>query len=339
MYGNYIEYVPLTMENILKRVTQQDIFHILFDNIIMDSAYKYKAPYRNDNTPGCFFSEYNNKLYFVDFANPVHHLDCFNVIELTYKLSFTQTLEFINNHFKLGLGGSVDIIPEKYTLPKKENMSKSTHSTIGFVSKPFSKEDQLFWSSFGISSYNLRFDNVVKAKMLKIYSGKTNRWATIIPKLPTYIYTEFYPRLKVYTPYADKKHKWISNVTKNDIGNINNLPFYSDLLVITKSYKDARLLRNYGILTVWFQSEGVIPDEEILYSLIKRFDNVIVFYDNDKQGIKASSLLTQVLNSIIPSKATSVHLPQSTNTKDPSDFRKMYGDEKTFKILKILNLL
>ena len=55
MYG-YREYVPLNTEEILKRVSQEDIFKIVIkENIILDKGALYKAPYRIDNNGDCYF--------------------------------------------------------------------------------------------------------------------------------------------------------------------------------------------------------------------------------------------------------------------------------------------
>ena len=64
MYG-YNEYISLSPEQILSIVSEKDIFHLFIkEEIITDKGALYKAPYRNDEHPDCYFEEFDNKLYF-----------------------------------------------------------------------------------------------------------------------------------------------------------------------------------------------------------------------------------------------------------------------------------
>ena len=56
--------------------------------------------------------------------------------------------------------------------------------------------------------------------------------------------------------------------------------------MITKSYKDYRVLRNLGVNVTWFQNEGAFPDN--LDDIINDYKDVIVFFDNDFTGLAAS---------------------------------------------------
>jgi len=38
----------------------------------------------------------------------------------------------------------------------------------------------------------------------------------------------------------------------------------------------------------WFQNEGIIPHDFVFISLLNRFNEIIVFFDNDDAGITAS---------------------------------------------------
>ena len=65
MYG-YNEIISLSPEQILKEISQEEIFGLFIDKeIIADKkGATYVAPYRNDSNPDCYFEEYEGKLFF-----------------------------------------------------------------------------------------------------------------------------------------------------------------------------------------------------------------------------------------------------------------------------------
>src|SRR5690606_14990145 len=159
----------------------------------------------------------------------------------------------------------------------------------------------------------------------------------IVSKDIMYAYTGFNEgRIKIYRPYGDENSKWFTNCTQNDIGAINTLPQEGELLIITKSYKDCAVLRNQDIDTVWFQNEGQIPSPTILRNLCKRFKKVLVWFDNDSTGIKASKLVVSHINALLPGKARAIHLDVELlekNIKDPSDLEAKKGKKELTKFL------
>ena len=106
MYGYIDAYEPLTIENIFLRVSQEDIFSFIMDGEIPDVTQFYSSIVRPDNDPTCYFIWYEGKLIFVDFGNVKTHLDCFGVLAQLENLTFRQSLEVVNEHFKLGLAGT-----------------------------------------------------------------------------------------------------------------------------------------------------------------------------------------------------------------------------------------
>ena len=153
-----------------------------------------------------------------------------------------------------------------------------------------------------------------------------------------YAYTEFKDsKKKLYFPYREGKLKFVTSCTKNDVGGIKHLPPFGKQLIITKSYKDYRVLLNNGKNVIWFQNEGMFPDIEILLSIVKRFEQVIVFFDNDVQGILSSQKLVDIINSYFPSKANALWLSESLirfGITDPSDLISKSGSIELKKFLQ-----
>lgn len=322
MYSYYNdEFIPLTMENILLRVSEEDIFSMVEDGKYKpDLEKQYHSPFRKDENPACIFSYYNNKLCFTDWADPQINRDCISFIRDFYNLSFKDALSLINSHFNLNLGVSKEI--ETITPTKKinsYNKTKKDTREIYYKVRNFYDADRIFWERFKITKTNLDEDLVCPVLWYKFFSKKHNDWIAIRPNDICYAYTDFdNNKVKIYRPYGPKEGKWLTNCTTNDLGGINLLPLNGKRLVFSKSYKDYRVLKNYGIDNIWVQSESQFPNERNIIMLGKRFDEFVVFFDNDKVGKTNAEKFMHHLNSIFPDKAHCVFI-ENEKTKDPSD--------------------
>lgn len=329
-YG-YVEDIPhLNKEEILTRVTQQEIFSMVME---CQLGRYYISPFRTDENPGAYFDWYGHKLFFVDFGDTVRkHRDCFNAIQDIYGVSFNSALSIIDNHFNLGLGIGNVAVPDRVLLHPAPIKVLKDRTDIIYQRRRFTTADQQYWQSYGITSRQLTGDKVVAIVWYRFFSKRLRKEVAIRPSTIAYAYS-FGEHVKVYTPHAQlRKRKWITNCTVNDIGFMDVLPLNGRKLTITKSYKDARILRNMGIETIWFQNEGMIPDDEILVRLCKRFDKIFVLFDNDSTGINASEKLVQVLNSHFPGKASSVSF--DSGGKDTGEF---YLNKGKPMLLQFLN--
>ncbi len=339
MYGYQSDnIIPVTMENILMRISQEDIFHSMLGEKPNINKL-YISLVRKDNNPGCSFTWYGDKLMFIDFGHTKSQLDCFGVISERMKISLPKALQAVNTHFKLGLGGSGTPIKIKFK-PLSNKVSEKQTTSIIFKPRPFNLLDKNYWTQYGITKQNLIDEKVYPVLWYKFYSRRLKKIILVRPQLITYAYFEFQPLIKIYSPYSPKKQgKWISNVPQYTIGGLYTLPIYGDKLVITKSLKDSRCLKNFGVDTVWFQNEGVIPETEILIPLLNRFKYYIIIYDNDKQGLKTSSYLTSLINSHYPNKCRNVQIPNYPGVSDISELYKLQGKIETLKFLTINNII
>lgn len=152
---------------------------------------------------------------------------------------------------------------------------------------------------------------------------------------PIYAYLiPFTDRVKVYRPVAqDKTKKWKSNCIKTDIFGLENLPNKGKILIITKSLKDVMVLRTFGFNAISLQAESIKIDDDIrpiLRPILKRFENTILWYDNDTAGIKGSVAASYEL------KCPYTYIPGKYKQKDISDFVRDFGRRKTWKLIKKL---
>lgn len=346
MYG-YKEYIPLTIEEVFKRVSQEDIFEIcLKKQIIIDKKKAtYTAPYRNDKNPSCYFEKYDNKLYFIDFGDITKKpKDCIQFLMRTLSLNYMQSLEYVNKYFSLGLGNNIlttKKIEGSFNKNTTENCSNKTRNikTITYIPRQFNINDRIFWNKYEISRQNLIDDSVIPIELYKS-TNKRGEPFIIRPIDIMYAYTEFEGgKVKIYRPKAKNKFsKWLTNCSQNDIGSIQYLPNTADLLFISKSYKDCRVIRNQGLNSVWFQNEGMIPSITIIKDLCRRFETIMVWFDNDQTGLANGKIVVDYINSIHPKKASLIFLPPKLlleGIKDPSD---LIAKKNKKELLKFLNL-
>lgn len=329
----------ISKKDILKYVLEEDIFELVFGYRPVEFEY-VTSPFRTDKSPGCWFERDigTSKLRFVDFANyrtikgiKMKNIDCFDAVQVFFKLpNFYKTLEFIKS--KLLEGKNVEhkilhIKPISIRKPKKE-------VKIYISTRDFTNRDRIYWSKYGISKQNLIDDKVFPTSKYKLLNTRKGDFITKVNDV-CYAYTEFKDeRKKLYRPYQKGKGKFITNCIANDIGGIDKLIPFGRQLVIAKSYKDYRVLKNKGLNVIWFQNEGMFPSLEILLSIVNRFTKVIVFFDNDNPGIIAANKLTDLINSHYPSKARSIYVPIMVNITDPSDLHKEKGELILHKFLK-----
>lgn len=310
----------ISKESILSLVTQEQIFELVFKFKPVEYEYVV-SPLRNDDVPGCWFSLHDNGiLYFVDFGNGRRHSDCFNIVQDYFKLpNFYLTLEYIFNSL---IRGKEELKPIEAKRDIQRDVKKKVKLLI--EARAFDGRDYQFWSQYGIRKKDLIEDRVFPIHRLYALNTKTGSHSIECRDI-AYSYNDFPDsRKKIYFPLREGKRRFITNCSQNDVGGINSLLSYGSELIITKGYKDYRVLKNHGKNVVWFQNEGMIPNDLILNKLVKPYLNVIVWFDNDQPGITASEKVKQHINTMFPSKAKNLWLPErglDLGIKDPSDCR------------------
>lgn len=336
MYG-YCIYTPINTEEILKRIRQEDIFKIVFEDIDLNK--KYTAPYRDDKEAGCWFHYYEDVLYFTDFASNPINLTCFGLLQKVFNKSFKEVLELINSHFKLGLGNSTSQPKQVKFEPikiKKQIVKKQIKNILAYI-RPFEQRDIKYWSQYGITIEQLKSDKVYAISNFKAINKEGKTFLSSTPDI-AYAYTDFENnKLKIYRPNK-KEFKWFTNLNQNDVGNVNSVKCV-DYIIITKSYKDCRVLRNLGYNSIWFQNEGQFPNKIILNSLLYSFNSIYIWFDNDTTGMSMSNVLKETIKNIFPDKTIKIILIppilfRNQGIKDPSDYYKTLGKEKLKEFIK-----
>lgn len=342
MYGKVTTYLPIEMSSILAVTSEETVFKLVVEDVVLDKKKLYRAPYRNDHSPKCYFEVgRNGRLHFVDFADPTRiRKDCFGLIEAYYGLSKVEALHYIDQQLGLGISNGDKVIVKKVEIPETiKHRSEYREKRIEYSRRPFDLRDRGFWyAQYGITREELKGDGVFPISYYR-FETKDGAICDIRPMDICYIYTEFANnKMKIYRPTGSSTEKWLTNCSKNDIGGVKHIDYTKDYLVITKSYKDYRVLRNAGVNTVWFQNEGMIPDKEVLehYKLLS-FGKVYIWFDNDSTGLSAGIKVKETLLSYnVKLSLTSIIIPIPLRTehgvKDPADYRK-YNQEEFHKFI------
>ncbi len=332
MYG-YQEYIDLTPEQVLQKVSQQQIFELALQEEFSFNKL-YRSPLREDTKAGCRFEERpDGTILFLDFGDSTIHRTCFKLLMDTTGKNLTQAIRYIHEKFNL----SAD--PKDYSpvIYKKVESKENFKTDIKFDKKDYTSRDRTFWNRFNITTNHLQEDYVYSAARIYINNEAKKKKTVFVPRDLCFV-IDFFDAVNIYQPY-NSTHKHIKNTNENHIGNFDNLPPTGEYLVITKSYKDHRILRNLGWAnTIWFMSESIIPDVSILKNLTKRFNKIKVFYDNDYAGLKFGYRLVTLLNSLEWGCADMVYIPLKYRYKDLGEIIPREGERDTIKLLNQLKL-
>ena len=285
----------------------------------VSSGQRFCNPLRTDSHPNvwCDFKWSNDNLVVLyDFGDRFFHgMSIFDAIMYRESIEFYDACLYILDNFHKGELPNVRI--EQSKKPKFNFYLDYIPWTVG-NRIAYIKEDKLFWSPYGISEQNLREDRVASCKSI-LYNTKNN--PDVLSSLqtsPSYA-IHVNNHVKVYNPYH--KLKWLSTCTEEDIGGIDSLGS-DDQLLITKSYKDWRVLKNAGYNTIWLQNEGCrIPFDRLIQ--LQQYRTKFILFDNDEAGIKASNNLAEYANSF-----DNGYIPiwyDDSSIKDSADVVKNYS--------------
>lgn len=322
---------PLTLENVLSKVSEYDIFKAYCPNF-KEVDKKFVAELnrsKKEDYPSANITYYKGKLWYKDFGNSDKAMDCFSYIQAKYNLSFVQALSTVNLDFNLGLQSYEVHRPSlNYIgLPDIKFFIKEKESTI--IRPKFRQ-----WLKRDVEYWAVEFS--ILKPTLELYGVKPVQWYLLNDKFIqcenlAYSYlinkekgVNYY---KIYSPLS-KSFKWITNCKSNQYQGLNQLKQSGELLIITKSLKDVMELYQLGYSSIAPANEAVGIDEDFMQSMKSRFNEVILLYDNDDAGIKGANRIS------LQHDIRSVIIPYEYGTKDLSDTIKLYGADKGREIMK-----
>ena len=192
--------------------------------------------------------------------------------------------------------------------------------------REWNKHDIEYWESYGISLKWLKWADVYPISHKIIVKGgkemvfRADKYAYVFVE-----HKEGRTTMKFYQPFNTRGYKWQNNHDKSVLGLWTKMPATGKAVCICSSMKDALcLMSNLYIPCICLQGEGYPMSNTAVNELKKRFTDVYLCLDNDKEGkIDAFKLAEE--HSFI-----NVVIPDFPEGKDISDYMKAYGRE-TFK--------
>lgn len=286
--------VELTIENVLKRISEYDIFRYYFKGNWKVNQITY-SPFRQENNPSFLIGNRNGSLSFIDFADTSKRGDCFTFVKLIYNLyNMDEVLKLIDRDFNLGistgtLGDDYKKITSTYKQP--EELGKR-YSLIQVITRKFTKEELAYWNLYHQDLQDLKDNNIYSVK--KVYLNKQLFYLNDNDLRFGYFYDGNW---KIYRPFGDKKHKWVPNnvpiTTLEGKENITNC----NTALISKSKKDLMVIKKVFPCVCAVQNEGIACfSEENVRFLKENSDKQILSFDSDVTGVQNSQQITKLFD-------------------------------------------
>lgn len=324
MFDLKAAYNTITVEEILSKVTEWSLWKHYCGNFeTLDRS--FRSELYNDNNPSCRIYQTNGRLRYKDFGTG-DNLNIFEYIQKKYNCTFNECLNIISNDFGLS-NNQIIINKQQPIIQLDETITIRPRIKIEIVIKPFNLVDYKYWNQYHIPLTLLEEYNVFSCKEVLIHKKDDIFKLTSSLSNPIYAYrftdnNEY--TYKIYSPLADRKSKWIFNGRSNNIEGYDQLNLSNNVLILTKSLKDCMCYRVLGYDAISLQGESNKLDKELVNKLYKRFDNIVVNYDNDSAGISA----TQRLVNQYGFKHFYID-----DAKDLSDYMKNYGLTKAKQLI------
>ena len=321
----------LSKKDVLTYVNDWDIYKFYINDADLNINKVISSPLRSDEKPsfGLFIGE-SGEICFKDFN--ISAGDCIKFVQLKFGLDYYEALSKVAIDFNFDSDFIVKRNPNtdynqitSFTSTKlREDVIKDLNTyTLGKKSRKWSLKDISFWYQFGITIKTLERYNVEPISHIFINDK--------ILKCDDYTYCfienkDGIQTYKIYQPF-NKKYKWLNNHNSSVWQGWTQLPKEGDILIITKSLKDAMSLRDIcGIPSISLQSESAKPKEQIIDELKSRFKDIYIFYDNDydKEENWGRNFGIAMSNAF---DSKQIEINESYQSKDFTDLVKNHGKE------------
>ena len=352
-------YPKLTKDYILERVSEEEIMEFYMDIPVIDENFygnSFRNPFRVDdfNTCNYYYDKKTGKLRFRDFSgrssgslDRLFNADIFDVVGFRHKLNpntkegFFLILNIIAKDFKLHKykDNDEEILKINNFINKQKN-KKERLKVIKVAPRKWNKGDELYWfHKYGISSKTLKEHKVYPIQELFIEdrNGFINRYYIYKYNDPAYAYYGGQENgihiWKIYFPMRSN-NKSLSKVITNK-SFIQGLDTFLPcrIGVVTKSYKDVMVLKEFGIQAICLSSESTPLTTEEYWHTRRYCDFLVSLLDYDKAGIRMANYLKKQFG-IKPLMLTrGKYGKPDYGVKDISDFREMYGKQKTLDLI------
>lgn len=285
----------------------------------------FRNPLRKDNKVTCsFYKSKSGEILFHDFATG-EHLNFISVVMSKYGVGYYEAMSIIAEDF--GLKEPRNKKKKEIVIKEAPEFVDSGPSKIGVEIKEFTKSELEWWKEYGISSDILKKYNVYSCKSVFL----NDKLFTTNSKLTFGYYGGTLEGMELWRIYYSQReqYRFLTNWPSKKVQGYKQLPKEGKLLVITKSMKDVMCLAGFGIPAIAPNSENIFINDKMLEDLKRRFKYIVVFYDNDRPGLRN---MIKIRKSHPELKY--FWIPLEYGAKDISDFYKKYKRYKTSEFIK-----
>lgn len=316
-----LELDMLDEQEILENVDEYSLycFYLEFEPVI-GSVYNSRLRTVDDKPSfGIYERKYGgdrvNEFMWKDQALPCNpnYGDIFDLVRVLYQLETRlEAMIKIATDFGL-LAGTTPLVKHLVVTPVRKELCR-----IRIKSRQFNFKDFQYWGKYNITEDILNHYNVKAVDYYFMYESDT------YPRSPRglmYAYRIF-DRYQLYQP---NPKSFLMDWTDACIPGFNQL-IKTDLLVITKAYKDVMFFRSLGYDAIAPRAENMIPDPLLIEWVKQRYEKVVTFFDNDGK----TSPHLYPFNTVV--------IPETTGTKDPTDYCAKYGVDAARQLIQQLLL-
>jgi hypothetical protein len=328
----------LTKEKLFKYISDYDVFakYIPTQEIIVGK--NIYSPFRNEENPSFgFFMGEGNEICFHDFTLRLKG-DCIKFVMILYNLSYYEALSKVAIDFDMEndfICKKVNVVKDtsgvQVNLSRDKALAKTMYKfTLAKKRRDWELHDIEYWKKHGISLSTLKRYNVEPISHF-IVNDKI-----IVADKYAYVFIERKDNIetyKIYQPFS-KDYKWINSHNDSIWQGWSQLPYTTEYstLIITKSLKDVMAIEeNTECFAVALQCENILPKLQVIDELKERFENIIIFYDNDYDKEENwGQIFAQQLSKL--TSFYSIKIDEKHKSKDFSDLIKNVGLKKALEI-------
>ena len=314
----------ISLANIMSLVTNYDMFKYYIPSFKKVNV-QFCSELREDKRPSCVIAKMpSGMLIYKDFSTGDKYTSV-RYVQDKYGISYDKALKMIASDFKLRHKNNLEtLLTRKKVITEKLNQIPSSNYDIKISSIPYTRNGLMYWQEFGISALTLEKFGVRQISHFNIESvqypiGNDIAFA--------YCFGDY--KYKLLRPKQDRARKWRSNATPDIVQGKRQLAPKGELLIVTKSLKDVMVLHELGYHSIAPQSENTELPEKAIPWLKDRWDNIVIYYDNDEAGIRAAKRYSEKWG------VSYVHNDMD-KPKDISDYYKKYGKASAIKLLQAL---
>jgi hypothetical protein len=316
----------LTIKEVLNRVTEYQIYRFYIGkDFPLNKA--IHSPFRRDKSPSFVVKATSyGSLYHTDYGQMEYQGTAIDFVKQAFSLNYGEALKKIDSDMSLGINSQkceYKTLVAAYEVPEIQKID----TFIQVTSRKFNSKDLAYWNQYHISLEELNKWNVYAVK--KLYVNRQR--VSLNPAEFCFGYL-MGKKWKIYRPFADKEHKWRTNIPFDWMWGIQDITPGTQKAVITKALKDLMVIRKILPTTASTQSESFASiNTDTIHLLQGNCKEVYMNYDNDKTGVENSKFFNQF-------GFKWVNTPQG-GPKDFADLAKDQGMEAVINHFKLKGII